>query len=152
MCFPLLYSVLWPWVSLLLAPCPKLPLLPFAKGKTIPKSLVMIACFWDEFRSSLLFVASTTSHRFSMGQGCWWGTIETFRLCRPVTPFAPGTHSTKLLCKKRTRVFLASGSIRETLVLQSTWSSAFSAIDFQGNVRQVLWPLALYSLEFLLTM
>lgn len=50
----------------LLVLCPPLPC---PGGKYIPKGMVKITWGMGEFKSFLLFVASTISPKFSMGQG-----------------------------------------------------------------------------------
>lgn len=98
--------------------CPKLSLLPFLKGETIPKGMVTIARFLGEFKISWLFVVSTTSYNFSMGRAFRWEAAETLMLCRLVTPFTASMHPTRLLCKKKNLFFLHLAALEKHAYLK----------------------------------
>ena len=153
-CFPLLHSVARLWVCLPVL-CPKLPLLPFPKGETIPKGMVTTARFLGEFKSSLLFVACTTSHKFSMGQGFWWETTGSSVLrCVDLLHLSLQARTPPNCWAKKEPCFSCiwqHWKNMRTLKYLKWWFFCHVIHWFQCNARQVLCPLAPYSLKCMVT-
>lgn len=150
-CFSLLHSVVWPWVSLL-APCPASAqscLLPFPEGETIPKGMVTIACILGEFKSSLVYVGSTTSHKFSVGEGFWQETTKLLR-CAGMLHLSLRARSPPNCCAKKEPYFSCIWQHEKT-TYPKWWFSCHVIHWFQCKVRRVLHPLALCSLESVVT-